>query len=57
LGLARNLIADMTTGDPNATRAMTAELAGKRITLFDASLSGGTHEADAGSTRAIISSS
>ncbi len=44
----------MTTGDPNATRAMAAELAGKGITLFDASVSGGTHGADAGTIGIMV---
>lgn len=48
------IIADMTTGDPNATRAMAAELAQKGITLIDAPVSGGPHGADAGTIAIMI---
>ncbi len=48
------LIADMTTGDPNATRAMAAELAGQAITLFDAPVSGGPHGAGAGTIAIMV---
>jgi 3-hydroxyisobutyrate dehydrogenase len=41
------VIADMTTGDPNATREMAKELAKSGITLIDAPVSGGPHGADA----------
>src|SRR5262249_19440481 len=36
-----SIIADMTTGDPNATRAMARDLATAGITLIDAPVSGG----------------
>jgi 3-hydroxyisobutyrate dehydrogenase len=58
-GLAKGLrkgglIADMTTGDPNATREMAAELARSGITLFDAPVSGGPHGADAGTIAIMV---
>ena len=58
-GLAENMrpgtiIADMTTGDPNATRAMAAELAARNITLIDAPVSGGPHGADAGTIAIMV---
>jgi 3-hydroxyisobutyrate dehydrogenase len=49
-----SIIADMTTGDPNATRAMAKELAAKGITLIDAPVSGGPHGADAGTIAIMI---
>ncbi|MBN9563024.1 MAG: NAD(P)-dependent oxidoreductase [Alphaproteobacteria bacterium] len=49
-----SLIADMTTGDPNATRAMAAEAADRGITLFDAPVSGGPHGADAGTIAIMV---
>lgn len=48
------LIADMTTGDPTATRQMAGELAERGITLFDAPVSGGPHGADAGTIAIMI---
>ena len=42
------LIVDQTTGDPNETRAMAADLAEKGISLIDAPVSGGPHGAEAG---------
>ncbi len=48
------IIADMTTGDPNATRAMAAELAASGISLIDAPVSGGPHGADAGTIAIMI---
>jgi len=48
------IIADMTTGDPNATRAMAKELAAKGITLIDAPVSGGPHGADAGTIAIMV---
>jgi 3-hydroxyisobutyrate dehydrogenase len=48
------VIADMTTGDPNATRAMAKELAGSGISLIDAPVSGGPHGADAGTIAIMI---
>jgi 3-hydroxyisobutyrate dehydrogenase len=49
-----SIIADMTTGDPNATRAMANELAGAGITLIDAPVSGGPHGADAGTIAIMV---
>jgi 3-hydroxyisobutyrate dehydrogenase len=48
------LIADMTTGDPNATRAMASELAQAGLTLIDAPVSGGPHGADAGTIAIMV---
>lgn len=48
------IIADMTTGDPNATREMAAELAKSGITLIDAPVSGGPHGADAGTIAIMV---
>jgi 3-hydroxyisobutyrate dehydrogenase len=48
------IIADMTTGDPNATRAMAKELAKAGITLIDAPVSGGPHGADAGTIAIMV---
>lgn len=42
------IIVDQTTGDPNATRAMAAELAERGLELIDAPVSGGPHGALAG---------
>ena len=58
-GLASGLkkgavIADMTTGDPNATREMAKELAKSGITLIDAPVSGGPHGADAGTIAIMV---
>jgi len=52
-GLAEGLepgkiVIDQTSGDPDETRAMAAELAEKGITLIDAPVSGGPAGADAG---------
>lgn len=52
-GLAEGLtpgkiVVDQTSGDPDETRAMAAELAAKGITLIDAPVSGGPAGADAG---------
>ncbi|MEL0021771.1 MAG: NAD(P)-dependent oxidoreductase [Rickettsiales bacterium] len=52
-GLAEGLtpgkiVVDQTSGDPDQTRAMAAELAEKGITLIDAPVSGGPAGADAG---------
>jgi 3-hydroxyisobutyrate dehydrogenase len=49
-----SVIADMTTGDPNQTRAMARELAAKAITLIDAPVSGGPHGADAGTIAIMV---
>ena len=51
------IIADMTTGDLNATRAMAKELQGAGITLIDAPVSGGPHGADAGTIAIMIGAS
>jgi 3-hydroxyisobutyrate dehydrogenase len=48
------IIADMTTGDPNATRAMAKELSKSGITLIDAPVSGGPHGADAGTIAIMV---
>jgi 3-hydroxyisobutyrate dehydrogenase len=57
-GLKRGgIIADMTTGDPNATRAMAKELAVQGITLIDAPVSGGPHGADAGTIAIMVGAS
>ncbi len=48
------IIADMTTGDPNATRAMAKELARSGITLIDAPVSGGPHGSDAGTIAIMV---
>jgi len=48
------IIADMTTGDPNATRGMANQLAGTGITLVDAPVSGGPHGADAGTIAIMV---
>jgi 3-hydroxyisobutyrate dehydrogenase len=54
-GLKRGgIIADMTTGDPNATRAMATELASRGISLIDAPVSGGPHGADAGTIAIMV---
>ena len=50
----RGVIADMTTGDPNATRAMAGELKARGITLIDAPVSGGPHGADAGTIAIMV---
>jgi len=49
-----SIIADMTTGDPNATREMADELGKSGITLIDAPVSGGPHGADAGTIAIMI---
>lgn len=51
------IIADMTTGDPNATRAMAKELSAQGITLVDAPVSGGPHGADAGTIAIMVGAS
>jgi len=48
------IVADMTTGDPIATRAMAAELAERGITLIDAPVSGGPHGAAAGTIAIMV---
>ena len=49
------IIADMTTGDPNATRAMAAELQDKGITLIDAPVSGPPKSAHIATVPPIVS--
>ena len=49
-----SIIADMTTGDPNATREMAKELAELGIALIDAPVSGGPHGADAGTIAIMV---
>jgi len=58
-GLAEGLrpgaiVADMTTGDPNQTRAMAAELRERDVTLIDAPVSGGPHGAEAGTIAIMV---
>jgi 3-hydroxyisobutyrate dehydrogenase len=58
-GLAASLkrgaiIADMTTGDPGATREMAGQLLPAGITLVDAPVSGGPHGADAGTIAIMV---
>jgi 3-hydroxyisobutyrate dehydrogenase len=48
------IVVDMTTGDPNATRAMAKDLAESGITLIDAPVSGGPHGADAGTIAIMV---
>jgi 3-hydroxyisobutyrate dehydrogenase len=48
------LIVDQTTGDPNETRAMAAELAKKGIDLIDAPVSGGKMGAEAGTIAIMV---
>jgi 3-hydroxyisobutyrate dehydrogenase len=57
-GLAEaSVIADMTTGDPVATRAMAAELEARGIHLIDAPVSGGPHGAEAGTIAIMVGGS
>ncbi len=51
---AGGIILDQTTGDPNATRAMAAELAERGIRLIDAPVSGGRQGADAGTIAIMV---
>jgi 3-hydroxyisobutyrate dehydrogenase len=48
------IVADMTTGDPLATRAMAEELRGRGLTLIDAPVSGGPHGAEAGTIAIMV---
>lgn len=48
------LIIDQTTGDPNETKAMAAELADQGIGLIDAPVSGGPHGAEAGTIAIMV---
>lgn len=51
---AGGLVADMTTGDPNATKALSAEAAARGVTLIDAPVSGGPHGAQAGTIAIMV---
>jgi len=48
------VIADQTSGDPNATRAMAAELAQRGVDLVDAPVSGGTRGAEKGTIAIMV---
>ncbi len=48
------ILVDQTSGDPDETRAMAAELAEKGITLIDAPVSGGPAGADAGTIAIMV---
>ena len=48
------IVIDQTTGDPDETRAMAAELAERGITLVDAPVSGGPAGADAGTIAIMV---
>ncbi|MEK9672483.1 MAG: NAD(P)-dependent oxidoreductase [Rhodospirillaceae bacterium] len=48
------LVVDQTTGDPNETRAMAAELKERGIDLIDAPVSGGPKGADAGTIAIMV---
>jgi len=48
------LIIDQTTGDHTATRAMSAELAGRGVELIDAPVSGGPRGADVGTIAIMV---
>ncbi len=52
--MSGTLIADMTTGDPNATRAMAAELVPANIDLIDAPVSGGPRGARDGTIAIMV---
>lgn len=51
---AGGVIADMTTGDPLATRAMAEKLKASGIALIDAPVSGGPHGAEAGTIAIMV---
>jgi len=51
------LIVDQTTGDPNVTRAMAADLAKKGVDLIDAPVSGGRAGAQAGTIAIMVGAS
>src|SRR5258705_322784 len=51
---AGSIVIDMTTGDPNATREMAAELKSRNIQLIDAPVSGGPHGAAAGTIAIMV---
>ena len=48
------ILVDQTSGDPDETRAMAADLAEKGITLIDAPVSGGPEGADAGTIAIMV---
>lgn len=48
------LVVDMTTGDPLATRAMAARLAGRGIAMIDAPVSGGVVGAEQGTVAIMV---
>ncbi len=48
------IIVDQTSGDPDETRAMAAELAERGVTLIDAPVSGGPAGADAGTIAIMV---
>ena len=48
------ILVDQTTGDPDVTRAMAAELAERGVTLIDAPVSGGPAGADAGTIAIMV---
>jgi 3-hydroxyisobutyrate dehydrogenase len=54
---AGKIIIDQTTGDPQETRAMAAELAKQGIDLIDAPVSGGPHGAQAGTIAIMVGGS
>lgn len=51
---AGNIIIDQTSGDPDETRKMAAELAEKGVILIDAPVSGGPRGADAGTIAIMV---
>ena len=51
------LIVDQTTGDPNATRKMAADLASRGVDLIDAPVSGGRQGAQAGTIAIMVGAS
>jgi 3-hydroxyisobutyrate dehydrogenase len=58
-GLAKHLkrgslLVDMTTGNPNDTREMAAQLKDQGVDLIDAPVSGGPHGADAGTIAILV---
>jgi 3-hydroxyisobutyrate dehydrogenase len=48
------MVIDQTTGDPNATRAMAADLAARGVDLIDAPVSGGVKGAEAGTIAIMV---
>ena len=48
------IVADMTTGDPNETREMAARLAANGVAMIDAPVSGGPHGANAGTIAIMV---